>query len=146
MNSTPDIPEDPQKAAHTTAASSFSPPAFKETSHTILLIKWMGVEVTPQVVWILDPIFAKVPWTNTHLHTSCNHSITSSIQSIVWDFESDLEFFKLDISGLLPVDDDDDDEPCPSSKHTCFLPSCHIQLLTTYYLMQLKYSIYLNSD
>ena len=33
----------------------------------------------------------------------------------------DLEFFKLDIPGLLPVDDDDDDEPGPSSKCTCFM-------------------------
>ena len=66
MDSTPDIPEDPQKAVHTAAAPSFGPPAFEKTSHTISLIEQMDVEVTPQVIWILDPISAKVPWTNTH--------------------------------------------------------------------------------
>ena len=68
---------------HTSAAPSFSPPTFEETFHTISLIKWIGVEVTPQVVQILDLISAKVPWTNTHLHILCNHSAAPSIQFIV---------------------------------------------------------------
>ena len=154
----------------------------------------MGIKVTPQVVWILDQISAKVPQTNTHLHMSHDHSAAFSIQSIVQDFELDLEFFKLDIPGLLPADDNDNDEPSPFSKHACFmtpstncwdkedliiiygskadidteiadatrltdnlsfkwtmtsmslLPSCCIQLLTTYYLTQLKHSIYLILD
>ena len=121
VDSTLDIPEDPQKLAHIAAAPSFGPPTFEGTPWTILLIEWMDVEVTPQVVWILDPISAKVPQTNTHLHTLCDHSTAHSIQSIVQGFESDSEFFKLDIPGLLPADDDNDNEPGPSSKHVCFM-------------------------
>ena len=120
-DSTLDIPEDPQKLAHIAAAPFFGPPIFEEAPCTISLIEWMNVEVTPQVVWILDPISAKVPQTNTHLHTLCDHSTAHSIRSVVWDFESDLEFFKLDVLGLLPADDDNDNEPGPSSKHVCFM-------------------------
>ena len=81
----------------------------------------MGVEVTSQVVQILDLISAKVPWTNTHLHTSHNHFAAPLIQSIVQDFELDLKFFKLDVPGLLPANDNNDDEPSPSSKCACFM-------------------------
>ena len=78
-DSTPDIPEDPWKLAHTTVAPSFGPPTFKKTPCIILLIKWMDVEVTSQVVWILGPVFAKVPQTNTHIHTLYDHFTTPSI-------------------------------------------------------------------
>ena len=120
VDSTPDIPEDPQKLAHT-AAPSFRPPTFKETAHTILFIKQINVKVTPQVIQILDPIFAKVPWTNTYIHTSHDHSAAPFIQSVIWDFKLDLEFFKSDIPELLPADDDDEDEPGLSFKHACFM-------------------------
>ena len=81
----------------------------------------MDVEVISQVVWILGPISAKVPWTNTHIHILYDHSTVPSIQSVVQDFKLDLEFFKSDVPALLPTDDDDDDEAGPYSKCACFM-------------------------
>ena len=120
MDSTSDIPEDPWKLAHTAAAPFFRPPAFKETTCTILLIEKMGVEVTPQIVYTLDSIAAKIPEYNMYIHASHDYSTAPSIQFIVQDFKPDLEFFKSDIPGLLPVDNNNDSEPGPS-KHTCFM-------------------------
>ena len=82
-DSTLDILEDPWKLVQTATAPSFRSLIFKETPCTILLIEWMGIEVTPQVVWILDPISAKVSQTNTHIHTLHNHFTVPSIQSAV---------------------------------------------------------------
>ena len=59
-DSTPDILKNPWKLVHTVAAPSFRPPTFEKTPCTISLIKWM-IEVTLHVIWILDPISAKVP-------------------------------------------------------------------------------------
>ena len=85
---------------------SFGPPAFKETSCTILLIEQIGIEVTPQTVCTLNSIAAKIPKYNTHTHTLYDQSTASFIQSMIWDFELNLEFFKSDIPGLLPADND----------------------------------------
>ena len=94
-DSTLDILEDPQKAVHTAAAPSFGPPAFEETPHIISLIKRMSVEVTPQVVQILDPISAKVPQTNTHLHTLHDHSAAITIPYLALLFSLDYCLFPL---------------------------------------------------
>ena len=71
-----------------------------------MLIEQIGIEVTPQTVCTLNSIAAKIPKYNTHTHTLYDQSTASFIQSMIWDFELNLEFFKSDIPGLLPADND----------------------------------------